>query len=394
MVDKRQKIFCNDEGPLIFYISPCKEGELLRRLISAGGGAITEKQGGDCVVHLVPEGACARRLSRGKYAVSSAFVVKSMQQQRLLPLRGFIIGADGAAAIAAEAAMLSPMGESVVEASGTAKLDARAVAGRSTPKKVVEAMAGRTAGRAFFTEADDKALIKWIERHPGEGKQGDKVWKLAEKARITHHPWSSMQNRWKKYLKTSLPQPARVEVSVGRPGRPGPGPPSAPSGAQTFQAEGQQQRHHPWASMPGDQMWRSLINARTVAPGRSSATATNDAEASSRNSARPAKRTLPSEESESEESEPEESEAPLGDSEDGHGHEGGRAAKRLRSESERGASLEPMESTKAVSSPVTAVTAESCSIAARIRALPPMPSWMQDHAVPPSARNDLVAFVE
>jgi hypothetical protein len=65
---------------------------------------------------------------------------------------------------------------------------------------------GPRDGRLQFTPAEDTALRDWVRQHASLASQGQRLWKMAERARVTRHTWQSMHNRWRRHLKRGSPK--------------------------------------------------------------------------------------------------------------------------------------------------------------------------------------------
>lgn len=75
-------------------------------------------------------------------------------------------------------------------------------AGRTGALKSTNRNEGSRRVRAAFTEEDDRAMRQWVAERPTWPDQGKKIWEEAEKAKVTTHSWQSMQNHWRRCLRT------------------------------------------------------------------------------------------------------------------------------------------------------------------------------------------------
>eukprot|EP00434_Breviolum_minutum_P015959 symbB.v1.2.014067.t1/scaffold1007.1/size144738/12 len=159
-------VFVNQSGsPIIFYVPPCSSGGELRRLITAGGGKVSEKAGKN-VINLMPEGLKHKKLQKLEDAISSSFVVDCMSRKTLLPLSTYRLAGAAAPAQAAGSAASAP---------------SRAPAAKASP--------AHPAGgqkREKFTREDDAALVEWVRKNPDLKSQGKDIWVRAANAKAVY----------------------------------------------------------------------------------------------------------------------------------------------------------------------------------------------------------------
>lgn len=200
-------VFVNESGsPMIFYVPPCSSGGELRRLITAGGGKVSEKAGKN-VINLMPEGLKHKKLQKLEDAISSSFVVDCMSRKTLLPLSSYRLGA-------------------APQAAGSA-----ASAPSRAPAKASPAHAARGQKREKFTREDDAALVEWVRKNPDLKSQGKDIWVRAANAKVTHHSWQSMQNRYRRQLKEKKGDGLRRAMACGAAAQGPTAAPAAPSKA-------------------------------------------------------------------------------------------------------------------------------------------------------------------
>jgi len=201
---------------MAFYVPPHEAGSRLRSLIEAGGGTIVEQPGASEVIHILPEGCSSKKL-KGREAVSARWVEECISKRRLLPKGNFIIG-PAPVPPPAPAAAPAPVA--------------------AAPQIVqAERPQGSYAGRLHFTAADDAAMRDWVLKNPGLKRQGRQMWERAERAKVTRHPWQSMQNHWRRCLAERGAAPRRVATpaaalavrAAGRAVQPGQASASVPS---------------------------------------------------------------------------------------------------------------------------------------------------------------------
>jgi len=167
---------------------------------------VSEKAGKN-VINLMPEGLKHKKLQKLEDAISSSFVVDCMSRKTLLPLSSYRLGA-------------------APQAAGSA-----ASAPSRAPAKASPAHAARGQKREKFTREDDAALVEWVRKNPDLKSQGKDIWVRAANAKVTHHSWQSMQNRYRRQLKEKKGDGLRRAMACGAAAQGPTAAPAAPSKA-------------------------------------------------------------------------------------------------------------------------------------------------------------------
>lgn len=112
--------------------------------------------------------------------------------------------APSADTVVAEPAVSSRVALGGAEAVAEAPRRSLASGSRTAPREgdaaVGRGEAGGKRGRQNFTPAEDAALKDWVREHASLAPQGQTLWKMAERARVTRHSWQSMQNHYRRQL--------------------------------------------------------------------------------------------------------------------------------------------------------------------------------------------------
>lgn len=210
----RKRIFSQTGEGIKFYLPPCKERNIIRKLVEEGGGTLMEKPG-EKIVHLWPEGQGDLKLLKGQTAIASRYVEDCISCGKLLVQEDYIVSAkcptprastlmantSKPTAIVVDSASSSAAADSGHHSASASAASAASHKVSSSATASSDASDWRSRQRAKFTPAEDDSLVGWVLQHQSRNAWQLTFWQEAARKGVTSHSAHSMQNRYKRKIK-------------------------------------------------------------------------------------------------------------------------------------------------------------------------------------------------